>query len=443
MATRAGARGCTSERSGRTVRDLSLGWFVAEKAESGCARAETRHGNRGIMRNDRVLIATSAALLLLLASVASPGTCDTSYKVQRGDSVWLIAQRFDASWTAILAANGLRKDSVIRPGRELVIPAGPASQERSEPTASEADSVRHTVQPGDSLWTIARDHGITVRGLARANGLRPDGILRVARELIIPAPAAEAEQDAAEREEPPERVHVVRSGESLWLIARRFGTSVAALAAANDMRSHGVLRVGRQLTIPGAGSPGDAEDEASEKDWYVVQRGDNLWIIAHRYGTNVYALAEANGLRADRVLRVGIRLEVPAGADTSESDGEGNQGFVQTAMKYQGVRYRYGGLTTRGIDCSGLVVRVLRAHGIDAPHNSKALYRLGTPVSRDKLVPGDLVFFHTTRPGISHVGICIGGGKFIHASSGKGRVAVSRLDEGYYRRRLVGARRVR
>jgi cell wall-associated NlpC family hydrolase len=94
------------------------------------------------------------------------------------------------------------------------------------------------------------------------------------------------------------------------------------------------------------------------------------------------------------------------------------------------------------MDCSGLVARVLNSHGITAPHNSRALYRLGKAVARKDLRSGDLVFFHTRGRGISHVGIYMGGGKFVHASSGKGRVRVDTLDEGYYARRYVGARRV-
>jgi cell wall-associated NlpC family hydrolase len=100
-------------------------------------------------------------------------------------------------------------------------------------------------------------------------------------------------------------------------------------------------------------------------------------------------------------------------------------------------------MSDRGMDCSGLVARVLKAHGIKAPHNAASLYHLGVPVPSGKLRPGDLVFFHTTRRGISHVGIYMGKGQFVHASSGGGCVEVDRMDEGYYHRRFVGARRLK
>lgn len=119
--------------------------------------------------------------------------------------------------------------------------------------------------------------------------------------------------------------------------------------------------------------------------------------------------------------------------------------LVATAHKYLGTRYRYGGASpSRGFDCSGLVYYLLSRHGIRAPHSAAELFRMGKPIARSALRPGDLVFFRNTahRRGITHVGIYIGNGKFIHASSGRGRVTVSRLSDPYYAARYAGARRL-
>ena len=202
-----------------------------------------------------------------------------------------------------------------------------------------------------------------------------------------------------------------------------------------------MLRAGQYLRIPAASSQHPAK---SEPRWYTVKRGDSLWLLAKRHGTTQRSLASLNGLGSEARLRVGQRLRLPGGEklQARPAPAAPKPTLVETALKYRGVRYRYGGITTRGMDCSGLVSRVLNSHGIAAPHNSRALYRLGKSVARKDLRSGDLVFFNTRGRGISHVGICIGDGKFVHASSGKGSVRVDRLDDGYYARRYVGARRV-
>jgi cell wall-associated NlpC family hydrolase len=183
----------------------------------------------------------------------------------------------------------------------------------------------------------------------------------------------------------------------------------------------------------------------------VVEEGESLEKIARGYHVSVKALVQANGIKNRHLIRAGRKLVIPAAGiarsraaqKTSVQEPQAGAGddLVQTALRYRGVPYRYAGTTTRGMDCSGLVFRALAMHGIKAPHSSRALYSLGQPVSRGELRRGDLVFFHTRGGGISHVGIYIGEGRFVHASSSGGRVEVDRLDTGYYARRFVGARR--
>ena len=106
-------------------------------------------------------------------------------------------------------------------------------------------------------------------------------------------------------------------------------------------------------------------------------------------------------------------------------------------MRYLSVPYVWGGSTPRGFDCSGLVVYVFAQIGISLPHSTYALWNVGTPVSRDQLQPGDLVFFN----GLGHMGIYIGGGQFIHAPHTGDVVKISSMS-GYYSSAYMGARRV-
>ena len=118
--------------------------------------------------------------------------------------------------------------------------------------------------------------------------------------------------------------------------------------------------------------------------------------------------------------------------------------IVRTAASYRGSRYRRGGISSRGFDCSGFVMHVYSRYGVRLPHSSRAQFRCGRSVSRADLLPGDLVFFSGTyRRGISHVGMYVGGGKFIHASTSRGGVRTDALDSAYFRRKYAGARRVK
>ncbi|NLO83000.1 MAG: C40 family peptidase, partial [Clostridiales bacterium] len=118
--------------------------------------------------------------------------------------------------------------------------------------------------------------------------------------------------------------------------------------------------------------------------------------------------------------------------------GKGSD-VVAYAMKFLGVRYVYGANGPNAFDCSGFTCYVYRKFGVNLPRTSTAQRSVGVAVSKSNLVAGDLVLF--TNP--SHVGIYIGNGKFIHASSGsRMRVVIDNLNSSHYKRRYIGARRV-
>lgn len=123
--------------------------------------------------------------------------------------------------------------------------------------------------------------------------------------------------------------------------------------------------------------------------------------------------------------------------------GKSVSAILATAHDHLGTRYVYGGANRSGFDCSGFVLYSYAKHGIKLPRTSSSMAGVGQKVERKDLIAGDLVFFRTTRGRrISHVGIYIGNGKFIHASSGGGKVQINTINEGYYNSRYAGARRI-
>jgi cell wall-associated NlpC family hydrolase len=115
---------------------------------------------------------------------------------------------------------------------------------------------------------------------------------------------------------------------------------------------------------------------------------------------------------------------------------------LQRAESYIGVPYVWGGVSAHGFDCSGFTHYVLLKNNIIVPRTAAGQYKVGSYVPRNKLIPGDLIFFSTYKRGASHVGIYLGNHKFIQASSGWGHITVSDLRNNYYTNHYLGAKRV-
>ena len=126
------------------------------------------------------------------------------------------------------------------------------------------------------------------------------------------------------------------------------------------------------------------------------------------------------------------------------SGGGGLHPFVRVAQRYLGTPYVWGGESARGFDCSGFIMRVMRDLGYKAlPHSAAEQFNYGKPIAKNLLQPGDIVFFaNTYKPGISHVGIYLGGGRFIHAANSQVGTIVSNLNSAKWVEHYAGARRL-
>lgn len=163
---------------------------------------------------------------------------------------------------------------------------------------------------------------------------------------------------------------------------------------------------------------------------------------------------KSTNLVTNKTIKVPVK-EVPRSSSSSSASGTYSRGFsggstvasgnassiVNKAFEFLGKPYVYGAAGPKAFDCSGFTMYVYSAYGISLPHYTVSQSQKGLAVSKSNLEAGDLVFFNT-EGFISHVGIYIGGGQFIHASSGSKRVTVSDLDSSYYNTRYVGARRL-
>jgi len=157
----------------------------------------------------------------------------------------------------------------------------------------------------------------------------------------------------------------------------------------------------------------------------------------------VKAFQAAHGLDADGLVGPStytalLGKEMP---EVSRGSNYISRRVVADSMRYIGVPYVFGGTTPSGFDCSGYVRYVFAQAGIYLPRMADEQYECGYPVSTDELVAGDLVFFSTYDYGASHVGIYLGDGSFINASSSRG-VVIDSLYSSYWGSCYIGARRV-
>jgi cell wall-associated NlpC family hydrolase len=147
---------------------------------------------------------------------------------------------------------------------------------------------------------------------------------------------------------------------------------------------------------------------------------------------------------------LGIMLPIQAGPpEAAKSPDQGQLAtLIEKAKTCLGVPYRWGGISRKGFDCSGFVRFVFGSCGIDLDRTSRSQAEQGDPIDLANIEPGDLLFFSTRgmRKGISHVGIYLGEGQFIHAAGWRGTrtgcVQLGQLASSYFSERLVAARRI-
>ncbi len=148
-------------------------------------------------------------------------------------------------------------------------------------------ALTHVIRPGDTLWELARRYGTTVEAIAAANGIRPTQTLQIGQRLRIPTGRVPQSTAASSRPTPsprssvaPWQIYTVRPGDSLWLIARRFGTTVKALMAANGLRSDR-LQIGQRLRIPAPGKPAGTVSVQRRVGFVWPARG----VLTSRFGS--------------------------------------------------------------------------------------------------------------------------------------------------------------
>ena len=375
----------------------------------------------------------------------------STYTVKSGDSLGLIASRYKMSIASLKKLNGLSTD-VIRVGQKLKVSGKAASPPAPKPTASTGT---YTVKSGDSLGLIASRYKMSAAALKQLNGLKSD-VIYVGQKLKVSSQASVVQKPAPAPSKPIQTTstYTVKSGDSLGRIASQYKISVSSLKQLNGLKSD-VIYVGQKLKVSGKAAapskPAVSKPSApASTGVYVVKSGDSLSLIASRNGMSIAALKQMNSLKSD-VIFAGQKLKVAGGSSPgttppkvntpSSSGGYSTSKLISSAKSLMGIPYVWGGASTSGFDCSGFIYYVYKQAGKNITRtNVEGYYSRSYEVSSPAV--GDLVFFSNTyKKGISHMGIYVGSGQFIHASSSAG-ITITSLSNSYFEPRFTAFKRL-
>lgn len=451
------------------------------------------------------LLTLRAVALGAVLVLASAVLAQTTHTVREGETLSEIAAKHKVQTSAILVANNLESPDNLRIGQKIRVPGSTAGNPTSRSAATRPSSGRYVVRNGDNPGAIAHRFGIDSRELARLNPGVDFDPLPVGVTLNVPGRSSVTTRPASVAAAAPRptagatRTVNVRENDNDWILARRHGTTPAVIRRLNPQVRWTRLQIGQAIRVPGAAAPASGSattrvasnqirtrhaeigrDDVNirrrpstsaavvtqvgpgtrvtvldrEGDWYKLRfpRGTEGWVRGDFLRPlSAQAVAASNrqnrrvtSTRETRVATAPRRSSRVRGLVASNAPLEtGGVEVLEKAKSLRGVRYRWGGTSRSGFDCSGFTSTVFRSQGVRLPRTSRQQATVGARVSKGELKKGDLVFFKTNRGvRINHVGIYVGNGKFIHASSGGGRVQVNSLNEGYYQRRFATARRV-
>jgi len=311
-------------------------------------------------------------------------------------------------------------------------------------------TVKHTIKNGETLYSIAHKNHTTISEVRKVNGLKKGDNLKIGRVLKVPTNtynsktkkkivkvSKKSKSKKLAKKTSRSSKHVIKSGDSLYSIARANHTTVAKLRKANGLKKGETLKLGRTLALSGTKYRKSVKKKKIKMAKTKTNRSERK-LAKTLSSVKFKKIAKSSSKKSNKFSISDILF--------SGNSKHKSAKITKLAKKKLGRRYVWGAVGQKNtFDCSGLTSYVCKKNGISIPRRAIAQSKHGKYVSRKDLKPGDLIFFDTSkrRKGyVNHVGIYLGNDKFIHASSAKKKVVITKLGKSFYSKRYKGARRV-
>ncbi len=285
-------------------------------------------------------------------------------------------------------------------------------------THAATETIKYKVKSGDSLYNIAKKNHTTVAKVRQANGIKIGEVLKIGKVLKVPTSKKSTKKQSIKLSK-----YRIKKGDTLFDIAKKHHTTISKLTKNNNMKKGDTLKLGRIIKVP-------------KKKKTFKKKRSNKKILLSLPSLDRVSLKpkKSNTFALSNIF-----------SSTKKSNFNKSKKIETDAKKKLGKRYVWGASGTRNTyDCSSFTKYVYRKNGISIPRTSIKQSKHGKYIKRKDLKKGDLVFFDTSkrRKGyVNHVGIYLGDNKFIHASSAKKKVVITSLNKNFYSKRYKGARR--
>ncbi|MES2574008.1 MAG: LysM peptidoglycan-binding domain-containing protein [Bacteroidota bacterium] len=423
------------------------------------------------------------------------------HTIEKGETISGIAKYYNIKPSEIYDLNPEARNGIKYKG-VLVIPA--KARKNDTVLINDTKTTTYEVQPKETLYGIAKQHNVKVEDLYKINpDLEKEG-LKIGQVINVPQTGSlsakpekpiEVKKPNVSKNTPKEEVVVtpkkekksaiptegityeILPKESLYSIAKKYGITLADLQKANPELENKTLKVGQKIIVPvkadiNSNSPKvivEQKNPETEISHEVLPK-ETKYGIAKQYALTIAELEKQNPnivnnllvgsvlkIRSSKVIEIKPPVEIIVIKEESEKkestenvpmthDAAFVDQLISTASENIGTRYRSGGTTKEGFDCSGLMYYTFSNSDIKLPRSSYEMATYGSKIDTENAQKGDLIFFKTNGRGrINHVGMVVevleGEIKFIHSSTSSG-VIISSTKESYYEKSFVQVNRV-